>query len=170
MSIGLVANTSAETPAVRLDRSSVFSSAGRFGRVGFMAWFFGFPVLVSAIAAGAAVFLLAGQRYVKLLEFVYPFVLVILVPLSFVFIIRRLHDLNKSGWISLFFLVPAVNLLLLLVLIFFPGTSGVNHHGAPRLARGYESVVVALGFSILAMGLVAWFGMPRLLDLVVSKP
>lgn len=45
------------------------------------------------------------------------------IPLVFSLIIKRLHDINLSGWFSLLFLVPVVNLLLFLFLILWPGTS-----------------------------------------------
>ncbi|MBR7025121.1 MAG: DUF805 domain-containing protein [Selenomonadaceae bacterium] len=51
--------------------------------------------------------------------------------------IRRLHDLNKSGWFMLLLLVPLVNLLFLLYLWFMPGTQGYNRYGEDPLANQY---------------------------------
>ncbi len=45
--------------------------------------------------------------------------------------IKRLHDLDKSGWFLLIFLIPIVGLLLALYLLFFPGTPGPNRFGPP---------------------------------------
>ncbi|WP_176691666.1 DUF805 domain-containing protein [Superficieibacter electus] len=49
--------------------------------------------------------------------------------------IRRLHDLNWSGWwvilILLLAQVPLGNLLFTLTLSLLPGTSGLNRFGAP---------------------------------------
>ena len=43
--------------------------------------------------------------------------------------IRRFHDQNMSGWMSLLFFVPLVNFVLILFLLFAKGTKGVNKYG-----------------------------------------
>lgn len=43
--------------------------------------------------------------------------------------IRRLHDLKKSGWWYITILIPIVNIVLLIALLFVPGTSGENKYG-----------------------------------------
>ena len=48
--------------------------------------------------------------------------------------IRRLHDLNLSGWFWLIFLVPYVNIVFGLYMIFAPGTVGSNKYGPDPLA------------------------------------
>lgn len=47
--------------------------------------------------------------------------------------IRRLHDLDKSGWFLLIALIPYVNTIFELYLLFAPGTRGVNRYGADPL-------------------------------------
>jgi uncharacterized membrane protein YhaH (DUF805 family) len=54
-----------------------------------------------------------------------------LIAFSFIIMIQRLHDLNKSGWLSLLALVPLANLYLAILLIFFAGTPGRNDYGLP---------------------------------------
>lgn len=49
----------------------------------------------------------------------------------FRFRIRRLHDLNMSGWLSLLCIIPGVDL----VLIVLPGTLGNNRFGAAHHKR-----------------------------------
>ncbi len=44
--------------------------------------------------------------------------------------IRRLHDLNKTGWFVLLMFVPVVNTIFSLYLLFAPGTIGSNDYGA----------------------------------------
>ena len=48
--------------------------------------------------------------------------------------VRRLHDINRSGWLALLFVVG--DILMFLVLCFLPGTKGPNRFGsqtnAPR--------------------------------------
>ncbi|MDO4921763.1 MAG: zinc-ribbon domain-containing protein [Phascolarctobacterium sp.] len=48
--------------------------------------------------------------------------------------IRRLHDLNLSGWWALLLGVPVLNGLLCLYLVFVKGTNGANNYGKDLLA------------------------------------
>lgn len=43
--------------------------------------------------------------------------------------VRRLHDVNASGWWYLLAILPLVNLGLLLFLLLKPGTDGPNRFG-----------------------------------------
>jgi uncharacterized membrane protein YhaH (DUF805 family) len=43
--------------------------------------------------------------------------------------VRRLHDLNKSGWNYLFALIPLIGSILLLVWFCTEGTKGENNYG-----------------------------------------
>jgi len=62
-------------------------------------------------------------------------VLIILVGISVY--VRRLHDINQSGLLTLLLLVPFVNLLLFLYLLFAPGTQGANKYGNPVNSYNY---------------------------------
>jgi uncharacterized membrane protein YhaH (DUF805 family) len=46
--------------------------------------------------------------------------------------IKRLHDLNKTGWLYLLGLVPIVNFFFAIYLIVWKGTEGDNRYGAPN--------------------------------------
>jgi uncharacterized membrane protein YhaH (DUF805 family)/type II secretory pathway pseudopilin PulG len=46
-------------------------------------------------------------------------------------IVKRLHDLNKSGWLWLLGLIPLVNFCFGIYLLFGKGTDGSNDYGAP---------------------------------------
>ena len=52
---------------------------------------------------------------------------------NFMLLIRRLHDLNRSGWWALIMLIPLVNLLFAVYVIFFKGTKGPNKYGPDPL-------------------------------------
>lgn len=43
--------------------------------------------------------------------------------------VRRLHDLNKSGWFLLLGLIPLVGGIILLVWACQKGTAGANNYG-----------------------------------------
>ena len=62
--------------------------------------------------------------------FILPVLLIIsiylvLLAYGFIVTIKRLHDMNTSGWYSIFTIIPFVWLIFL----FIPGTSGPNRFG-----------------------------------------
>lgn len=48
---------------------------------------------------------------------------------------RRLHDLDKTGWLSLIFLIPYVNVPWGIYLLFAKGTEGPNQYGPDPLQQ-----------------------------------
>lgn len=54
-------------------------------------------------------------------------------PSHYFLMIRRLHDLNKTGWLCLVTMIPAVNAPFCIYLLFAPGTVGSNQYGADPL-------------------------------------
>lgn len=48
--------------------------------------------------------------------------------------IRRLHDLDRSGWWILLFLIPLIGAIILIVWFCSKGTDGPNRFGPDRLA------------------------------------
>lgn len=54
--------------------------------------------------------------------------LILLVP-SLAISIRRLHDINKSGWFLLLALIPIVGGIILLIFACIEGTRGPNEYG-----------------------------------------
>ncbi len=51
---------------------------------------------------------------------------------QFAVLIKRFHDLGASGWWSLFWLVPGVNIAVLVYCGFFPGNAEANQFGNYR--------------------------------------
>ena len=43
--------------------------------------------------------------------------------------VRRLHDVNKSGWWFLILFIPIIGSIWLLILVFTDGTPGANQYG-----------------------------------------
>ena len=63
------------------------------------------------------------------------YVFIVLIPML-TCAIRRLHDLDASGWLIFLSLIPVINLGFLLVLIFKSGTKGSNPYGSiPKRRR-----------------------------------
>lgn len=52
--------------------------------------------------------------------------------------VRRLHDLDRSGWWLLLSLIPLLGSLLLLIYFCFRGTPGSNRFGSDPLALATE--------------------------------
>ena len=59
--------------------------------------------------------------------------LVTLIP-SFSVTIRRLHDINKSGWNLLWMLIPLLGAVYIIILNILKSTDGDNKYGAPSNA------------------------------------
>jgi uncharacterized membrane protein YhaH (DUF805 family) len=57
------------------------------------------------------------------------FVLALIIP-SLAVSIRRLHDIDKSGWFLLLAFIPLIGSIILLVFFCTNGTSGPNRFGA----------------------------------------
>lgn len=109
--------------------SRLFS--GRLGRANYfygMLWInLGIPlILIVPIFVLALIGIPSGAVFIVQLLYSPAWILY-----SFSFIIRRLHDFNKSGWLSLIMLIPIVNIILGLFLLFKKGDETVNSYGAP---------------------------------------
>ena len=73
---------------------------------------------------------------------------------SFVFTIRRLHDRNNTGWLSLLMLIPAVNLIFMIYLFAAKGTEGNNDYGPQRPTPGWERVLGWIYIILIPLALV----------------
>jgi len=65
-------------------------------------------------------------------------------PLGFSLSIRRIHDNDWSGWLVLVLLVPMLNFIFGLVLLFKKGTDGANTYGLPQTKRGFVNTLLNL--------------------------
>lgn len=87
-------------------------------------WMF---ALYSMLISFAFNIVIAILPFLAILSLIYSFAL--LVP-SFSLIIRRLHDVNLSGWFLLIAVVPVLGALVLLFLLCMPSDKGENKFGA----------------------------------------
>ena len=75
----------------------------------------------------------------------------------FVFSIKRLHDFNKSGWFSLFNLIPIVNLFFIVWLSMNIGDEGKNDFGYPRPTKKWEYILAWISIiftSLIGLSLI----------------
>jgi len=49
--------------------------------------------------------------------------------------VKRLHDIDMSGWYYFVFLIPLINVIFGLILLFKKGTQGTNRYGEDPLAK-----------------------------------
>ncbi len=114
----------------------LFSFQGRIGRWQFISVVF----LIFFVAFILGLLSSGFPEFFEASEFAEPTAIVILVVLIiFVWIIqvfniiKRFHDLDMSGLWTFVLLVPLLNLLLWVVLLFFKGTDGTNRFGEDPL-------------------------------------
>jgi len=152
---------------------SALSPSGRFGRLSYLGWnmlmSFSILIIIGIIAAfspglladpttmtGSSMLatVLIGVAYIVLLYF------------SFVFTIRRLHDRNHIGWLSLLILVPGINLVFILYLIFAKGDDRSNQYGPRRNTKGWEKVLAWIYILIFPLAILAAIALPAYQDYV----
>jgi uncharacterized membrane protein YhaH (DUF805 family) len=131
----------------------VFSGRGRLGRLRYLAYSVGFGLLANVITAGLLAALgpmgqSGGTAALGISVLVAIFVLVV----SFFLVIQRLHDMNASGWLSLLILVPIVNAIVVLVLLFMPGTQGENRFGLQPPPNSKGVVLASLIVPVVFVG------------------
>jgi len=105
-----------------------FRFEGRVGRL----QYFGYSVVWGLVVTVMAALLTAGDPVngpsaggsISLF-----LVLIVYTVATLSYGVRRLHDLDKSGWWMLLSIVPFANLVLGLILLLGPGTPGPNRYG-----------------------------------------
>ena len=73
--------------------------------------------------------------------------MILYIPLIYVTIIlaiKRLHDLNKSGWFYLLAFVPIVNIYIIIITLFFKWTIWKNRFGEDPLKNEWIEKISSL--------------------------
>ena len=136
------------------DPTKLFSIRGRLGVLKYAAHsvllYLGF-----GIAAGAAAISIAGPGILSgNIESLSPWMgLIALLVLPFMFLllcmaIKRLHDINMSGWFVLLAIIPVVGTLFSFFFMLKPGRSELNRFGSQSPTKGWEKIVGVLGLVI----------------------
>lgn len=148
------------------DQSSVFSPNGRFGRLSYLAWstllaILSWVITWSVFGTSAMIEEPGGGSFN--LYFQSPVILIVTIVslvIGIIFAIRRFHDINASGWWSALILIPLVNLIATLVMVFAPGKPQANNYGPPRRTRGWEKVLGLLLPFFFIVGILAAIVIP----------
>lgn len=141
------------------------SMKGRFGRLSFIAWsaFLYFIFLFGSIALGLSIDIvnisthsldpnwlisLQGLASIGVLVMV-----LVYVYFALVVTVRRLHDMNRSGWWALLFLLPLVNIFVWLYIVFGSGDRGINDYGPARMTLLWEKMLAWLMIVLILLSL-----------------
>ncbi|WP_052417453.1 DUF805 domain-containing protein [Cellvibrio mixtus] len=118
----------------------------------------GLFIVVGLIAAFASQTLAIGLGII---------IYIAMIVFSFILVIQRLHDLNKTGWMSLLLIIPLANIYLLVLLIFFKGTEGRNNYGLQTPPNKTWHWILAFSYPLLVIiGIVAAVSSPAYQDYV----
>ena len=121
-----------------LKKYAVFS--GRSRRMEY--WYFVlFNIIVGVVLALIDMLIgtFSAMSNIGLLSGIYS--LAVLIP-TLAVMVRRLHDIDRTGWWILINLIPLVGTIVLLVFALTPGTPGSNRYGPdPKQATGEARVV-----------------------------
>jgi len=141
-----------------VDLTGPFDPKGRFGRLSYIAWALAisFALNLVELVLGAGLGLAglkpeAGGLAGGLIMAITLLLGVAAVVATVLFFIRRLHDIDLSGWWALLALVPIVNVLFGLFALIKPGTQGPNQFGPPRETKDWERVVGIIGVVFIVL-------------------
>ena len=138
-----VAETAEEYQEVK-----VFATAGRIGRVRYIAYGMGIYFLFSILGVLLGFAIGQAGMWVAMIG---------TLVVGFMLTIQRCHDFNTTGWLSLLMLIPLVNLIFW----FIPGTDGSNDYGAKTPPNGVGVIIAALIIPIVAVvGILAAIALP----------
>ena len=135
---------------------------GRLGRMPFFLCWIALNITLIAVFIGIALNAEAssipgGERGLIFIRALIFFVGILHFFLVLPLIVKRLHDIGRSGILALGFLIPIVNLLVVLALFFRAGTPGPNKYGpktgfALSEAKQRGQIVVFLLLSAVGLG------------------
>ena len=150
---------------------SIISFQGRIGRMRYLAYSIGVSLVMMIVMMvvmpllGASMMMVGGggPEGLSIVSMLFIGVFYVLtIVFSVMFAKRRLNDLNRSGWWFLLFLIPIVNLLLAIYLIFFPGTQGNNNFGPAPTANSVGVLILGWSLPVLfVLGIVAAIAIPQ---------
>lgn len=153
--------------AVYYHTKPFYSFRGRIGRLRYLAYFI-LLTWIAMIIAGATfplVISLTGElKFTLGILLLLPSVLVVLYA-NIVPSVRRLHDLNRTGWWCLLNCIPYINIIFALYLLCAPGDANVNDYGVPAEPPStWVKIVAALAIIMFVAGFLAAIVLPMVQD------
>ena len=142
----------------------VLSVHGRINRVSFVAWH-SLNLLVQCILWLFMPLLTDSLDLAMILAVLYAFALTN---------IRRLHDVNQSGWLALLGFIPLINIFFGLFLCCLRGDERSNRYGPARPSQLWEKLlslsVILMGISVLLFLIAAMFWLEQMLPAFEQLP
>ncbi len=137
---------------------SMFAIKGRIGRLRYLAYTYSIILLVALI--GGIVFAGILQTSLNIFSpdltsgnvYFWLIMVAVYVPIlffSFVYSIRRLNDIDRTGWLSLILLVPWVGSFFGLYLVFARGSEGTNDYGPAPDENPLWVKIIGIGLPVL---------------------
>ncbi|WP_374580537.1 DUF805 domain-containing protein [Pseudoduganella sp.] len=134
-----------------------FAVNGRIGRVRYLAYSTGAVLLMMPLLilmfGGIGAFAMTGG--VEAAASASAFGMAAFCALSFAVSIilarRRLHDMNKTGWLSVLVLIPLANLFVLLWLLFGSGDAESNDFGPAPAPNTTGVIILAWSMPVLVV-------------------
>lgn len=158
-----------------------WNTKGRFGRLSYLAWSFinilVVVLLCTPITLWFPLFETNDRNLPPNITGLVLLGLIIIVGsiIAIIFTIRRLHDLNRSGWWALLLLlsiVPVVgaffSIVFYIYLWCFPGNKETNRFGAPRPTPTWEKVCGWLYAALPIIGILTAIAIPAYQHYVTS--
>lgn len=138
-----------------------YSIHGRVGRIRFLSYIVLINLMTTVISMVFGVILAIATPFVSNPDMVMMplgilWLLNIVVSLYAYFApsIRRLNDLNRTGWLSLLYLIPFVNVVFFFYLAFASGDEGYNDYGEPAEPPTTLHYILALVFPLLIIAII----------------
>lgn len=146
------------------------SYQGRFGRLSYIAWHavlwwaaccIGFSLLVSLGIFNFATFSFESSAYIlPAINHIFSLLFfVVYTYFAFVITMRRLHDVDLSGWWSLLGFVPFFNLFFYLYLLFKKGDPTQNRYAPVRKTPLWEKLLAWLSIGCIVMFLMSFIAL-----------
>lgn len=136
---------------------AMFSTQGRIGRLRYLAYSCLLQLVALFFIGILAAILIPALGKNTSTSLIFPLVLVLYIPIfaiAFIMAKRRLNDLNKSGWLSLLLVVPLVNLVFALYLLFWPGSTSSNNYGPKPIPNSW-GLIAAILLPLIIIGALA---------------
>lgn len=143
------------------------SAAGRFGRLSAIGWygFIHFVTFFALFAFNLAIGLFnlntrsLNYDFIQLFNSLAGLGFIVIMVVYFYFLmvvsVRRLHDMNRGGWLIILFIIPLLNVFLGLYLMFGSGTAGINRYGLPHDTVIWEKILAWLIIIMTVLSLLA---------------
>ncbi|WP_081403361.1 DUF805 domain-containing protein [Acinetobacter equi] len=143
---------------------NLFSPQGRISRATYIAW-----SLIAAIISLIILLILSSaflsadissldlqnseeiSTFLNSVSFIQLPIYIIGYYFLIIFTIKRLHDLNLTGWLSLLLFIPLINFFFGLYLFFAKGNISSNKFGEPRVALSWETAVAWIYIIIMCL-------------------